>query len=134
VSCVPNVALFYGCPFLIAPSVFSNIYLIYLILVQMNTKWAIKNGQSRETGHTGNTRRRNTKQKHTTSSSPVFGGVCVAHHYICVCYSIVCLYVLCPVLWCPSRFPHGNLLDKATKRPALVISNKYFHIFNSTYG
>jgi hypothetical protein len=29
------------------------------------------------------------------SSSPVFGGVCVAHHYIFVCYSIVCLYCLC---------------------------------------
>ena len=40
VSCVPNVSLFYGCPFLIAPSVFSNIYLIYLILVQIKCFYA----------------------------------------------------------------------------------------------
>ena len=34
----------------------------------------IKNGQSRETGSTGHTRRRKTKQKHNT--------VCVGHHYV----------------------------------------------------
>ena len=35
---------------------------------------AIKNGQSRETGNIGYTRRRQTKQKHNT--------ICVGHHYI----------------------------------------------------
>ena len=35
---------------------------------------AIKNGQSRETGNTGHTRRRQTKQKHNT--------ICVGHHHV----------------------------------------------------
>jgi len=35
--------------------------------------WAVKNGQSRETGNIGHTRRRKTKQKHNT--------ICVGHHY-----------------------------------------------------
>ena len=38
-----------------------------------NTEGAIKNGQYRETGNTGYTRRRKTKQKHNT--------ICVGHHY-----------------------------------------------------
>ena len=38
-----------------------------------NTEDAIKNGQSRETGNTGYTRRRKTKQKHNT--------ICVGHRY-----------------------------------------------------
>jgi hypothetical protein len=38
-----------------------------------NTEGAIKNGQSRETGNIGYTRRRKTKQKHNT--------ICVGHHY-----------------------------------------------------
>ena len=37
-----------------------------------NTEGAIKNGQSRETGNIGYTRRRKTKQKHNT--------ICVRHH------------------------------------------------------
>jgi len=37
------------------------------------TEGAIKNGQSRETGNIGHTRRRNTNQKHNT--------ICVGHHY-----------------------------------------------------
>jgi len=32
-----------------------------------NTKGAVKNGQSRETGNKGYTRRRKTKQKHNTT-------------------------------------------------------------------
>ena len=36
------------------------------------TKGAIKNEQSRETGNTGQTRRRKTKQKHNT--------ICGGHH------------------------------------------------------
>ena len=39
-----------------------------------NTKGAIKNGQSRETGNIGHTRRRKTKQKHNT--------ICVGHHTV----------------------------------------------------
>ena len=39
-----------------------------------NTEWAIKNGQSRETGNIGYTRRRQTKQKYNT--------ICVAQHYM----------------------------------------------------
>ena len=35
---------------------------------------AIKNGQSRETGNTGYTRRRQTKHNHNT--------ICVGHHYM----------------------------------------------------
>jgi hypothetical protein len=35
---------------------------------------AIKNGQSRETGHIGYTRRRQTKRKHIT--------ICVGQHYM----------------------------------------------------
>ena len=38
-----------------------------------NTERTIKNGQSRETGNIGHTRRRKTKQKHNT--------ICVGHHY-----------------------------------------------------
>ena len=38
-----------------------------------NTEEAIKNGQSRDTGNIGYTRRRQTKQKHYT--------ICVRHHY-----------------------------------------------------
>jgi hypothetical protein len=38
-----------------------------------NTEGSIKNGQSRETGNRGYTRRRQTKQKHNT--------ICVGHHY-----------------------------------------------------
>ena len=38
-----------------------------------NTEGAIKNGQSRETGNKGYTRRRKTKQKHNT--------ICVGCHY-----------------------------------------------------
>ena len=38
-----------------------------------NTEEAIKNGQSRDTGNIGYTRRRQTKQKHYT--------ICVGHHY-----------------------------------------------------
>ena len=38
-----------------------------------NTGGAIKNGQSRETGNIGYTRRRQTKQKHKT--------ICAGHHY-----------------------------------------------------
>ena len=38
-----------------------------------NTEDAIKNGQSRETGKTRYTQRRQTKQKHNT--------ICVGHHY-----------------------------------------------------
>jgi hypothetical protein len=38
-----------------------------------NTEEAIKNGQSRETGNIGFTRRRKTKQKHNT--------LCVGNHY-----------------------------------------------------
>ena len=38
-----------------------------------NTEGAIQNGQSRETGNIGYTRRRKTKQKHNT--------ICVGHHY-----------------------------------------------------
>ena len=37
-----------------------------------NTDGAINNGQSRETGNIGYTRRRKTKQKHNT--------ICVGHH------------------------------------------------------
>jgi hypothetical protein len=39
----------------------------------VNTEGAIKNGQFRETGNIGHTRRRQTKQKHNT--------ICVGHHY-----------------------------------------------------
>jgi hypothetical protein len=38
-----------------------------------NTEWVIKNGQSRETGNIGYTRRRKTKQKHNI--------ICIGHHY-----------------------------------------------------
>jgi hypothetical protein len=39
-----------------------------------NTEGTIKKGkQSRETGHKGYTRRRKTKQKHST--------ICIGHHY-----------------------------------------------------
>jgi len=38
-----------------------------------NTEGAINNGQSRETGNIGYTRRRQIKQKHNT--------ICVGHHY-----------------------------------------------------
>jgi len=38
-----------------------------------NTEGAIKNGQSKETGNIGYTRRRQTKQKHNT--------ICVGQHY-----------------------------------------------------
>jgi len=38
-----------------------------------NTEGAIKKGKSRETGNTGYTRRRKTKQKHNT--------MCAGHHY-----------------------------------------------------
>jgi len=38
-----------------------------------NTKGAIKNGQSKETGNKGYTRQRKTKQKHNT--------ICIGHHY-----------------------------------------------------
>ena len=38
-----------------------------------NTEGAINNGQSRDTGNIGNTRRRKAKQKHI---------ICVRHHYI----------------------------------------------------
>jgi hypothetical protein len=38
-----------------------------------NTKGAIKNGQSRETGNIGHTRQRQTKQKYNT--------ICFEHHY-----------------------------------------------------
>ena len=38
-----------------------------------NTEGTIKNGQSRETGNIGYTRRRQTKQKHKK--------ICVGHHY-----------------------------------------------------
>jgi hypothetical protein len=46
-SCVPYVAVSLDCPFLIALSVFSNVYL---------SCGEIKNGQSRETGNIGYTR------------------------------------------------------------------------------
>ena len=39
-----------------------------------NTEGEIKNGQSRETGNIGFTRRRQTKQKHNT--------LCVGNHYM----------------------------------------------------
>jgi len=39
-----------------------------------NTERAIKNGQSRETGTVGYTRRRQTKEKQNT--------ICVGHHYV----------------------------------------------------
>jgi len=39
-----------------------------------NTEGEIKNGQSRETGNIGHTRRRNTTQKHNT--------ICAGHHYM----------------------------------------------------
>jgi hypothetical protein len=39
-----------------------------------NIEEAIKNGQSRETGHIGYTRRRQTKRKHIT--------ICVGQHYV----------------------------------------------------
>ena len=39
-----------------------------------NTEGAIENGQSRETGNIGYTRRGKTKQKHHT--------ICVEHHYM----------------------------------------------------
>jgi len=42
-----------------------------------NRDGAIKNGQSRETGNIGYTRRRKTKQKHNT--------ICVGHHYTQTC-------------------------------------------------
>jgi hypothetical protein len=38
-----------------------------------NTEETIKNGHSRETGSTGHTRRRKTKQKHNTT--------CIGDHY-----------------------------------------------------
>ena len=38
-----------------------------------NTEGAIQKGESRETGNIGDTRRRQTKQKHNT--------ICVGHHY-----------------------------------------------------
>jgi hypothetical protein len=38
-----------------------------------NTEGTIKNGQSREIGNIGYTRRRQTKKKHNT--------ICVGHHY-----------------------------------------------------
>jgi hypothetical protein len=38
-----------------------------------NTERVFKNGQSRETGNTGYTRRKKAKQKHNT--------LCVGHHY-----------------------------------------------------
>ena len=38
-----------------------------------NTEGAIKNGQSRETGNIGYTRRRKIKQKHNS--------ICVGYHY-----------------------------------------------------
>jgi hypothetical protein len=38
-----------------------------------NAEGAIKNGQSRETGNIGYTRRRKTKQNHNT--------ICIGHHY-----------------------------------------------------
>ena len=38
-----------------------------------NTEGAIRKVQSRETGNTGYTRQRKTKQKHNT--------ICVGHHY-----------------------------------------------------
>ena len=41
---------------------------------QENIEEAIKNGQSRETGHIGYTRRRQTKRKHIT--------ICVGQHYM----------------------------------------------------
>ena len=40
-----------------------------------NTEGAIKNGQSRETGNIGYTRRRKTKQKQK------YNTICVGHHY-----------------------------------------------------
>ena len=42
-------------------------------LTLQNTEWAIKKGQSRETGNIGYTRQRKTKQKHNT--------ICGGHHY-----------------------------------------------------
>ena len=39
-----------------------------------NTEGAANNGQSRETGTIGYTRRRKTKQEHNT--------ICVGHHYV----------------------------------------------------
>jgi hypothetical protein len=38
-----------------------------------NTEWAIKKGQSTETGNKGYIRRRKTKQRHNT--------ICVGRHY-----------------------------------------------------
>jgi hypothetical protein len=38
-----------------------------------NTEWAIKKGQSTETGNIGYIRRRKTKQRHNT--------ICVGHNY-----------------------------------------------------
>jgi len=38
-----------------------------------NTEGATENGQSKETGNIGYTRRRQTKQRHNT--------ICVGHHY-----------------------------------------------------
>ena len=45
---------------------------IYVSRRCLVNKGAIKNGQSRETGNTGQTRRRKTKQKHNT--------ICGGHH------------------------------------------------------
>ena len=39
-----------------------------------NTKWAIKNGKSKETGNIGYIRQRQTKQQHNT--------ICVGQHYM----------------------------------------------------
>ena len=56
-----------------------------------NTERAIKNGQSRETGNIGYTRRRQTKQKHRETGNTGYtrrrktkqkhNTICVGHHY-----------------------------------------------------
>jgi hypothetical protein len=62
------------CSFLIAPSEFSNGYLsvsldcpFWIAPSVENTEYAIKHGQSRETGNIEYIRRRKRKQKHNTS-------------------------------------------------------------------
>ena len=56
---------------------------IHLKKTLENTEWTIINGQSRETGDMGYTRRRKTKQKHNA--------ICIGHHYMQTNKNNVCL-------------------------------------------
>ena len=49
-----------------------NVWFCCRLINVENTEGTIKNGQSSETGNTGYTRRRKSKQKHNT--------ICVRHH------------------------------------------------------